>query len=226
VSEGRPVNSPSDANHHEHRQAVAGRLAALVAATLALSALMGTANALAGSGGVGTGGDGCGDYRFGSRTLQHGDCGGDVKTLNWLLRAKASKAVGLGPDYDGSTVSAVRAFERGAGLPANGVFEESTRTSLVSSLATDHASWYGGPLNGNHTACGQILRRQTIGVAHKTLPCGTKVVFGYKGHWVRTRVIDRGPYVKGREWDLTQATADRLHFTPAGVDAVRVAVLR
>ena len=223
MSEGRPVNSRSDANQYDRRQAVAGRLAALVAGLVALSATVGAGSAFADSGGVGAG---CGDFRFGSRTLAKGDCGGDVKTLNWLLRAKASKTVGLGPDYDGSTVSAVRTFERGAGLPANGVFEESTRSSLVSALAIDHASWYGGPLNGNHTACGQILRRRTIGVAHKTLPCGTKVVFGYGGHWVRTRVIDRGPYVKGREWDLTQATADRLHFTPAGVDALRVAVLR
>lgn len=189
-----------------------------------LSGAAGAGEALAGSGGVGAGG-GCGGHRFGSRTLQKGDCGGDVRTLNWLLRAKASSTVGLGPDYDGSTVSAVRTFERAAGLPANGIFEEPTRRSLVGSLATDHASWYGGKLYGNHTACGQLLTRQTIGVAHKTLPCGTKVVFGYKGHWTRTTVIDRGPYIKGREWDLTEATAERIHLKPAGVDAVRVAVL-
>ncbi len=149
-----------------------------------------------------------------------------MKTLNWLLRAKASSSVGLGPDYDDATVAAVQGFERTAGLAPDGVFETSTRRSLVSSLATNLASWYGAPLYGNRTACGQTLRRSTVGVANKTLPCGTRVVFGYRGQWVRTRVIDRGPYVDKREWDLTEATADRLHFTSAGVDSVKVAVLR
>jgi rare lipoprotein A (peptidoglycan hydrolase) len=149
-----------------------------------------------------------------------------VKTLNWILRAEASPSVGLGPDYDDATVSAVRAFERVAGLTTDGVFGASTRRSLVASLDTNLASWYGAPLYGNRTACGQTLRRSTLGVANKTLPCGTRVVFGYDGHWVRTRVIDRGPYVDKREWDLTEATADRLHFTNAGVGSVKVAVLR
>jgi rare lipoprotein A (peptidoglycan hydrolase) len=193
--------------------------------TLACGAAGAAASAPHDSGGVGTPGA-CGHHRFGSRTLSRGDCGGDVQTLNWLLRAKASATVGLGSDYDRSTVAAVRAFEHANGQAANGVFEPQTRRTLTGILPSDRASWYGGPLNGNHTACGQILRRKTMGVANKTLPCGTKVVFGYAGNWVRTKVIDRGPYVKGREWDLTQATADALNFTGAGVDEVKVAVLR
>jgi rare lipoprotein A (peptidoglycan hydrolase) len=148
-----------------------------------------------------------------------------VRTLNWLLRAKASATVGLGPDYDGSTVSAVRAYQRAAGLSPDGVFAAPARRSLVGSLATNLASWYGAPLYGHQTACGLVLRRRTLGVANKTLPCGTRVVFGYRGNWVTTTVIDRGPYVDKREWDLTQATADRLDFTSAGVGSVKVAVV-
>jgi Lytic transglycolase len=65
------------------------------------------------------------------------------------------------------------------------------------------ASWYGPGFYGNHTACGQVFTPQTAGVAHKTLPCGTVVVLSYRGNTVRVPVIDRGPYIAGREFDLT-----------------------
>jgi rare lipoprotein A (peptidoglycan hydrolase) len=84
------------------------------------------------------------------------------------------------------------------------------------------ASWYGPGLWGRSTACGQTLRPQTMGVAHKTLPCGTTVKFVYRGRTVVTRVIDRGPYVDGRAWDLTKAVSDALGFE--GVGRVRYAV--
>ena len=74
------------------------------------------------------------------------------------------------------------------------------------------ATWYGPGFFGNQTACGQTLTRRTRGVAHKTLPCGTPVMLRYKGRYVRTRVIDRGPYAHGAKWDLTQATARALRF--------------
>jgi rare lipoprotein A len=84
------------------------------------------------------------------------------------------------------------------------------------------ASWYGPGLYGNHTACGQTLRANTLGVAHKTLPCGTTVKFVYHGRTLITQVIDRGPYVKGRAWDLTAAASEALSFE--GVGQVRYAI--
>ncbi len=84
------------------------------------------------------------------------------------------------------------------------------------------ASWYGPGLWGNSTACGAVLRPTTIGVAHKTLPCGTMVRFVYHGHTVTAPVIDRGPYVKGRSFDLTAAAAEALEFE--GVGRVRYQV--
>jgi rare lipoprotein A len=84
------------------------------------------------------------------------------------------------------------------------------------------ASWYGPGLWGHKTACGATLRRNTLGVAHKTLPCGTTVKFVYHGHAVVTQVIDRGPYVKGRAFDLTQAASEALGFD--GVGRLRYAV--
>ena len=77
---------------------------------------------------------------------------------------------------------------------------------------TQKATWYGPGFFGNETACGQKLTRRTVGVAHKTLPCGSRVVIRYEGRTLRTRVIDRGPYANGAKWDLTQAAARRLGF--------------
>jgi len=84
------------------------------------------------------------------------------------------------------------------------------------------ASWYGPGLWGRKTACGQTLRRGTLGVAHKTLPCGTTVKFVYHGHVLVTQVIDRGPYGKGRAWDFTAAAGEALHLD--GVGQVRYAI--
>jgi rare lipoprotein A len=81
---------------------------------------------------------------------------------------------------------------------------------------TSIASFYGAPLFGNGVACGGILHPWTLGVANKTLPCGTKVVFQYGSRAIEVKVIDRGPYIAGREWDLTAATAVALHFPGLG----------
>jgi hypothetical protein len=65
---------------------------------------------------------------------------------------------------------------------------------------------------GAELACGGVLERDELGVASRTLPCGTPVTFAYRGRVVTVPVIDRGPYVAGREWDLTGATAEALAF--------------
>ena len=65
------------------------------------------------------------------------------------------------------------------------------------------ASYYGPGLYGNGVACGGTLLPGTLGVANKTLPCGTMVRLRYHGRSVTVPVIDRGPYVAGRDYDLT-----------------------
>jgi peptidoglycan lytic transglycosylase len=75
------------------------------------------------------------------------------------------------------------------------------------------ASWYGG---GGSLACGGALTSSTMGVANKTLPCGTLVTLRYGERTVRVPVVDRGPYVAGREFDLTEATKDALGFGGVG----------
>jgi rare lipoprotein A len=82
-------------------------------------------------------------------------------------------------------------------------------------------SWYGPGLYGNKLSCGGHLTPGTVGVAHKTLPCGTRVTLRRGDRVIRVRVVDRGPYVGGREFDLTSATRAKLHF--GGVGSLLVA---
>jgi rare lipoprotein A (peptidoglycan hydrolase) len=66
-------------------------------------------------------------------------------------------------------------------------------------------SWYGPGFYGGHTACGYTLTTSLQGVANRTLPCGTLVTFRSPstGRTITVPVVDRGPYVSGRNWDLT-----------------------
>jgi rare lipoprotein A (peptidoglycan hydrolase) len=75
-----------------------------------------------------------------------------------------------------------------------------------------NVSWYGPGFYGRRTACGVALTTTTLGVAHRSLPCGTKVTFKNpaNGRVVTATVIDRGPYVGGRRWDLTGGLCQRL----------------
>jgi rare lipoprotein A len=86
------------------------------------------------------------------------------------------------------------------------------------------ATWYGPGFYGRRTACGQRMSRSLLGVAHKTLRCGTQVAVLYKGRRITVPVVDRGPYRRGTTWDLTVATAEALGFEHTDrVGAVRVA---
>ena len=72
------------------------------------------------------------------------------------------------------------------------------------------ATWYGPGFFGRETACGMKLTKETKGVAHRSLPCGTKVAISYGGRETVAPVIDRGPFANGADYDLTQATAREL----------------
>jgi hypothetical protein len=82
----------------------------------------------------------------------------------------------------------------------------------VASVFTDFGRPIACPVNDG------ILHRTDLGVAHRTLACGTMVTFRYRGRGIRVPVIDRGPYIEGREWDLTGATAVALDFS--GLDQI------
>jgi rare lipoprotein A (peptidoglycan hydrolase) len=93
---------------------------------------------------------------------------------------------------------------------------ESARLGRLNVYRSAHASWYGPGLYGNRLGCGGRLAPGRLGVAHKSLPCGSRVTLRHRGRSVRVRVIDRGPYVGGREYDLTEATARKLRFRGHG----------
>jgi rare lipoprotein A (peptidoglycan hydrolase) len=81
-----------------------------------------------------------------------------------------------------------------------------------------NVSWYGPGFYGKRTACGLAMTTTLIGVAHRSLPCGTKVTFRNpdNGRIVTAPVVDRGPYVSGRQWDLTGGLCQRLDHCQTG----------
>lgn len=96
-----------------------------------------------------------------------------------------------------------------------------TRTEQASKTAGtwlwSSASWYGPGLYGNPVACGGTLTPGLVGVAHRTLACGTRIRVCYQARCVDTTVVDRGPYVGGRDFDLTGGLATQLRFGGVGV---------
>lgn len=100
-------------------------------------------------------------------------------------------------------------------FPGNKVAKRSQRAAgRVNVFRQARASWYND--YGSPLACGGSLGYGQLGVAHKTLPCGTQLTLRYHGRSVRVRVIDRGPFIAGREFDLTGATKRALGFGDLG----------
>jgi len=75
------------------------------------------------------------------------------------------------------------------------------------------ATWYGPGFYGNRTACGEKLTHTILGLADRTLPCGTPVSIAYNGETLTLPVIDRGPYANNATLDLTSAAATALGLT-------------
>lgn len=104
-----------------------------------------------------------------------------------------------------------------ARLEAPGAQTSSAAPEIAITLFTRaKATWYGPGFYGKRTACKKTMSRTLVGVAHKTLPCGTKVTFLYKGKTLTAPVVDRGPFANGAKWDLTYAAAQQLGFTATG----------
>ncbi len=78
------------------------------------------------------------------------------------------------------------------------------------------ATWYGPGFYGRKTACKLKMSKTLVGVAHKSLPCGTMVTFLYKGRTITAPVVDRGPFANGAKWDLTYAAAQQIGFAATG----------
>jgi rare lipoprotein A len=146
----------------------------------------------------------------------------------------ATVAVGADGRYDATWTPAhsgkttVRAVPAGtattatrvASAPATGTVEGRALTLYRRSRVT----WYGPGFYGRRTACGKRMSTKLLGVANKTLPCGTLVELYNNGNVVTVPVVDRGPFRKGTSYDLTAATARALGVTAtATIGAVRAA---
>jgi rare lipoprotein A len=141
-----------------------------------------------------------------------------------IWRANRSGTFAIEAVLEGSTPNAAPAT-RSAATPATGASSPSptaTPTSgggavsgavTITVFRSALATIYGPGFYGQQTACGQTLQRSTLGVASRTLKCGTKVQVFWNGQTITVPVIDRGPYANGASWDLTMATARALGIT-------------
>lgn len=89
------------------------------------------------------------------------------------------------------------------------------------------ASWYGGKFHGGRTASGEYYNMYKMNAAHKTLPMGTilRVRNLNNNRTVVVTINNRGPYIRGRDLDLSYAAASKLGITGAGVGRVGVSVI-
>jgi rare lipoprotein A len=151
----------------------------------------------------------------------------DVVTGAWIPVARATIAAdgAYEAEWEADVAGRLRTranVERRAGDGASLALVAPHETSLtVYRPAT--ASWFGPGFYGRRTACGRRMTRRLLGVAHKKLPCGTDVAIAYEGSTITVPVVDRGPFKRGRRWDLTAATAKALGFAATDrIGAVRV----
>jgi len=104
----------------------------------------------------------------------------------------------------------IRALISQSAAAATATAASSAPTVTITVYRQSLATQYGPGFYGQRTACGQRLKRGTIGVANRTLKCGTKVAILYRGRTIIVPVIDHGPYANGADWDLTEATGRAL----------------
>jgi rare lipoprotein A (peptidoglycan hydrolase) len=105
--------------------------------------------------------------------------------------------------------SAAAVSSGGASAPSTAPAGTPAKPNAKAQIAT----WFGPGFYGKRTACGQTMSPVIVGVANRTLPCGTLVLVDYKGHRLTVPVIDRGPYAHSATWDLTWGAASALAIT-------------
>jgi rare lipoprotein A len=151
-----------------------------------------------------------------SGVVRHG-AGRVVRLQSRTLDGAWSAAGSAHAAHDGSfaitwTPKAAGAYE----LRAAARMRRHARISGIRSISifkAQTATWYGPGFYGKTTACGIVLGETTLGVAHRSLPCGTPVFISYGGRGMVVPVIDRGPYSGNAQWDLTGATAQAIGVT-------------
>lgn len=106
---------------------------------------------------------------------------------------------------------------------------ESNMTSVnFSDMGVMTASWYGPRFHGKLTANGEQYDQMALTAAHKSLPFGTvlQVTNLKNGKSVIVRINDRGPFIEGRDLDLSKGTALNLGMISRGVIKVKVSEVK
>ena len=151
-------------------------------------------------------------------TVPAGDAG-DAVEIDQLGPAPGASWASMAVVHPASDGSFSAAWHTGQGpLTIRAVLQANQASSAAASSPAvsvtvyrrSLATLYGPGFYGHRTACGVILRRRTIGVANRTLRCGTDVQIYYGGSVITVPVIDRGPYAHNANWDLTVATGRAL----------------
>jgi len=109
-----------------------------------------------------------------------------------------------------AAIAAVAITRRGGDSSAKNLPSAVAVPGTENGYYTGRAAPYSPTPSQPRTACGLPFTNATEGVAHPVLPCGVRVYIRFHGHEVLTQVIDRGPNVPGREFDITKALADKL----------------
>jgi rare lipoprotein A len=105
---------------------------------------------------------------------------------------------------------------------------ERERTASLVFVQSGIASWYGLEEEGRLTSSGEIFNRHDFTAASRHLPFNTivRVTNERNGRSVDVRINDRGPFVKGRILDLSEAAADTLHMQKSGVAPVKIELVK
>jgi len=101
--------------------------------------------------------------------------------------------------------------------------ESDGKKENISNLKTAYASWYGPRFYDKETANGELYTKNIVSFAHQKLPFGTKIKFYYKCNTVIAYCNDRGPFIKGREFDLSYKAAKILGLK--GVKIVKYEII-
>ncbi|MFV0531332.1 MAG: septal ring lytic transglycosylase RlpA family protein [Flavobacteriales bacterium] len=102
------------------------------------------------------------------------------------------------------------------------------RTEKVTNEKTGKASWYGPGFHGRLTANGERYNMNGVSAAHKTLRFGTKVKITNvaNGKSIIVRINDRGPYITGRQFDLSKGAFKKIASVSKGVIKIKYEILK
>ena len=121
-----------------------------------------------------------------------------------------------------------QAHEDAAPAPALPAKEEAAPAGTPTTTQVGTASWYGPGFHGQETASGETFDQHALTAAHRTLPLGTEATVTNleTGQSVQVTINDRGPYVQGRQLDLSQAAAKQIGLTKKCVGKVKIEAKR